>query len=224
MLPALGGMLDAMRVFLVDEHEVVRRGVRAILLDAGGIEVVGEAPSIRSALARVPTLKPDVVIIGVLFDVGSGVELCRELQSRHPPIAILMLTASGDEDVTLAAFLAGAAGVVDKSIISAELVDAVRTVGAGNSLLDARATVAILDRLRNPPTSAPEDPFAALTPNERRTLELLAQGMTNREIAEAMFTAEKTTKNYVSHVLAKLGVTSRTQAALAFAEERSESR
>ena len=212
-----------MKVFLVDEHEVVRRGVRAILLEAEGIEVVGEAPSIRSALARVPTLKPDVVIIGVLFDVGSGVELCRELQSRHPPIAILMLTASGDEDVTLAAFLAGAAGVVDKSIISAELVDAVRTVGAGNSLLDARATVAILERLRSP-VSAPEDPFAALTPNERRTLELLAQGMTNREIAEAMFTAEKTTKNYVSHVLAKLGVTSRTQAALAFAEERPESR
>jgi DNA-binding NarL/FixJ family response regulator len=218
-------MLDAMKVFLVDEHEVVRRGVRAILADTDGFEVVGEAPSIRSALARVPTLKPDVAVVGALFDVGTGVELCRELQSRHPPIAILMLTASGGEDVTLAAFLAGAAGVADKSITAAELVDAVRTVGAGNSLLDARAAGAILDRLRNPPVStAPEDPFAALAPNERRVLEMLAQGRTNREIAEHLNYAEKTVKNYVSHILAKLGVTSRTQAALAFVVEQVEAR
>lgn len=208
-----------MKVFIVDAHEVVRRGVSMILGDQEGVTIIGEAASVASALQRVPVVKPDVAVLGVLFDLGDGVTLCRDLLALTPKLACLMLTSAVDEPVMIAAFLAGAAGVVDKSITATDLVAAVRTVGSGRALFDRRLAAGMLERLRS--ANAPEPgPFADLSASEHEVLDLIGEGLTNREISERMFVAEKTVKNYVSRVLAKLNVTSRTQAAIAIMNEQ----
>jgi two-component system, NarL family, response regulator DevR len=198
-------------VFLLDDHEVVRRGLRALLEANEGITVVGEAGTVAEALARIPPTKPDVAVLDVRLPDGSGVEVCREVRSQHPEIACVMLTSYADDEALIASVMAGAAGYVLKQVGSGDLVDAVRRAGAGQSLLDPALTERVLARLREGPAVDPR--IASLTPQERRILDLIAEGYTNRQIAETMFLAEKTVKNYVSNLLAKLGMERRTQAA-----------
>ncbi|MCW2723663.1 MAG: DNA-binding response regulator [Frankiales bacterium] len=205
------------RVFLLDDHEVVRRGVRELLEAEADIEVVGEAGTAAEALARVPVTRPDVAVLDVRLPDGDGVSVCRELRSEHPELACLMLTSFGDDEALFDAILAGAAGYVLKQIRGADLVGAVRTVAAGGSLLDPRATAAVMARMRAPKTA---DPLAALTEQERRILDLIGEGLTNREIGQRMFLAEKTVKNYVSNLLSKLGLQRRTQVAVLATEIR----
>jgi len=201
-----------LRVFVVDDHEMVRRGVTDLLNEADGLTVVGQASTVAQALARAAALRPDVAVLDVRLPNGNGVELCRELRSRLPDLHCLMLTSYTDETVMMDAFLAGADGFVIKDITGVDLVAAIRTVGSGCSLLDRRAAAALLTRLRS--AAPPAGPLAGLTEQERTTLELIGAGLSNRQIAARMFVAEKTVKNYVSHVLAKLGMTSRTQIAV----------
>jgi two-component system response regulator DevR len=199
-------------VVLVDDHEVVRRGVRDLLSVEQDIEVIGEASDVAEALARIPALQPDVAVLDVRLPDGNGVALCRDLKSSMPALNVLMLTSFSDDDALFDAILAGASGYVLKHIGGSDLVDAVRVVGRGGSLLDPSVTAQVLERLRTPPK---EDPaLASLTDQERRILDLVAEGLTNRQIAERMFLAEKTVKNYVSSILAKLGMERRTQAAV----------
>jgi len=207
-----------LRVFVVDDHEVVRRGVRDMLNAVDGIAVVGEASMVAEALARVPASRPDVAVLDVRLPDGNGVELCRELRSRLPELACLMLTSYPDERAMLDAFLAGAAGFVIKDITGLDLVAAVRTVGAGSSLLDPQAAAVLFAQLRSAMPAV--DPLAGLTDGERTTLDLIGEGLTNRQIAGRMFVAEKTVKNNVSHLLAKLHMTSRTQIAVRATEIR----
>ena len=207
-----------LRVFVVDDPEVVRRGVRDMLNAVDGIAVVGEASTVAEALARVPASRPDVAVLDVRLPDGSGVELCRELRSRLPELACLMLTSYPDERAMLDAFLAGAAGFVIKDITGLDLVAAVRTVGAGSSLLDPQAAAVLFAQLRSAMPAV--DPLAGLTDGERTTLDLIGEGLTNRQIAGRMFVAEKTVKNNVSHLLAKLHMTSRTQIAVRATEIR----
>ncbi|SDC21120.1 response regulator [Actinokineospora iranica] len=205
------------RVFLVDDHEIVRRGV-ADLLDGPDIDIVGEAASVAEALVRVPAAKPDVAVLDVRLPDGTGVELCRELRSTMPDLRCLMLTSYADDEALFDAILAGASGFVLKQVLGTDLVAAVRTVGSGGSLLDPKTTSALLDRIRRERTQ--DDPLHALTDQERTVFELIGEGLTNREIGERMFLAEKTVKNYVSHLLAKLKMQRRTQAAVLAAELR----
>jgi len=205
-------MADPIRVVLVDDHEVVRRGVADLLSIEDDIEVVGEASTFAEAVARVPALRADVAVLDVRLPDGNGVALCRELRSKMPDLRVLMLTSFSDDDALFDAILAGAAGYVLKQIRGDDLVDAVRTVGRGGSLLDPSVTAQVLERLRNPPTEDPR--LADLTGQERKILELIAEGLTNRQIGERMFLAEKTVKNYVSSLLSKLGLERRTQAAV----------
>jgi DNA-binding NarL/FixJ family response regulator len=198
-------------VFLLDDHEVVRRGVRDLLEAEPDITVVGEAGTASSALARIPALRPDVAVLDVRLPDGDGVSVCREVRSRMPEVACLMLTSFGDDDALMDAIMAGAAGYVLKQIRGTDLVGAVRTVASGQSLLDARATAQVMARLRGGPDKP--DPLAGLTPQERRILELIGEGLTNRQIGERLFLAEKTVKNYISGLFAKLGMERRTQAA-----------
>jgi two-component system response regulator DevR len=199
------------RVFLLDDHEIVRRGVRELLEAEADIEVVGEASTAAEALSRVPATRPDVAVLDVRLPDGDGVSVCRELRSSRPELHCLMLTSFADDEALFDAIMAGAAGYVLKQIRGNDLVGAVRTVAAGGSLLDPRATAAVLERMRTPKAV---DPLAALTDQERRILELIGEGLTNRQIAERMFLAEKTVKNYVSNLLSKLGLQRRTQAAV----------
>ena len=201
-----------LRVLVVDDHEVVRRGVTDLLNEADDLTVVGQASTAAQALARVPTMRPDVAVLDVRLPDGSGVELCRELLSRFTELRCLMLTSFHEEQAMMDAFLAGAAGFVIKDITGVDLVAAVRTVGTGRSLLDPRVAAALFERLRT--ATPPAGPLAVLSEHERTTLELIGEGLSNRQIAGRMFVAEKTVKNYVSHVLAKLGMTSRTQVAV----------
>ena len=180
--------------------------------------MVGAAATAAQAMTRVPAVHPDVAVLDVRLPDGNGVEVCRELRSLLPELQCLMLTSYTDEQAMMDAFLAGAAGFVIKDITGVDLVAAVRTVGSGRSLLDQRAAAALLTRLRR--AAAPPGPLAALTEQERTTLELIGQGLTNRQIAGRMFVAEKTVKNYVTHLLAKLGMTTRTQAAVLATEVR----
>ena len=203
-------MTTPIRVFLLDDHEVVRRGVAALLEAESDIEVVGEADTADHALARIPALRPDVAVLDVRLPDGDGVTVCRELRSRMPELACLMLTSFSDEEALLDAVMAGASGYVLKQIHGSDLVGAVRTVAAGQSLLDPRSTAQILQRLRRRPG---KDPLAALTEQERTILDLIGEGLTNRQIGERLFLAEKTIKNYVSSLFAKLGMSRRTQAA-----------
>lgn len=203
-------------VFLLDDHEMVRRGIRDLLWGANDIRVVGEAASATEALEQIPLTRPNVAVLDVqLGDPDndfSGVEVCREIRTTHPEVACLILTSYQDDEALLAAILAGAAGFLLKQIKGEAFVDAIRRVAAGENLLDPAITTRVLDQLRTPPSSAP-DPLAHLTPQERRILDFIAEGMTNREIASQMFLAEKTVKNYVSNLLAKLGMARRAQAA-----------
>ncbi|MDN5894227.1 MAG: response regulator transcription factor [Nocardioides sp.] len=200
------------RVYLLDDHEVVRQGLRALLEAAGGIEVVGESGSAVEAASRVPALHPDVAILDGRLPDGSGVEVCRQVRAVDPSIRALILTSYDDDEALFAAIMAGASGYVLKEIIGSDLVGAVRQVAAGNSLIDPSLTARVLDRVRNGPATAPE--LANLTEQELKLLALITEGLTNRQIGERMFLAEKTVKNYVSSILAKLGLESRTQAAV----------
>ncbi|MEU7750018.1 response regulator transcription factor [Nonomuraea sp. NPDC049158] len=210
------------RVFLVDDHEVVRRGVAALLDSEDDIEVIGEAGTAESAIARIPALKPDVAVLDVRLPDGSGVDVCREARSRLPELACLMLTSYADDDALFEAVMAGAAGYVLKQIHGSDLVGAVRTVASGQSLLDPRTTAAMLQRLRE--QAAKRDPLAALSEQERNILDLIGDGLTNRQIGERMFLAEKTVKNYVSNLLSKLDMQRRTQVAALSARLRTDRR
>jgi DNA-binding NarL/FixJ family response regulator len=200
------------RVFLVDDHEVVRVGVRELLNSSDDLEVVGEAGSVAEALARVPGSGAEVAVLDVRLPDGNGIELCRELRSLMPELKCLMLTSFTDDEALFDAIMAGASGFVLKRILGTDLQTAVRTVAAGDSLLDARSTAALLGRIRREREQG--DPVRMLTEQERTVLDHIGDGLTNRQIAEKMFLAEKTVKNYVSHLLAKLGLERRTQAAV----------
>jgi two-component system, NarL family, response regulator DevR len=206
-------------VFLVDDHEIFRRGIRALLEGEPDIEVVGEAETAAAALARMPALRPDVAILDVRLPDGDGISVCREICSALPRTACLMLTAYGDDQALLGAIMAGAAGYVSKQTAGTDLVRALHRVASGESILDPDASRRIMTRLRQ--RSVGVDPTAALSDQEKRVLDLIGQGMTNRQIAEHMFLAEKTVKNYVSSLLTKLGMQRRTQAA-AFAVRHGE--
>jgi DNA-binding NarL/FixJ family response regulator len=199
-------------VFLVDDHEVVRRGLVDLLSADSDLDVIGEADSVAQALARIPALRPDVAVLDVRLPDGNGIELCRELLSKMPDLRCLMLTSFTSDEAMLDAILAGASGYVVKDIKGMELAKAIREVGAGKSLLDNRAAAALMARLRG--SSETSDPLSGLTDQERVLLDLLGEGLTNKQIAARMFLAEKTIKNYVSRLLAKLGMERRTQAAV----------
>ncbi|MGH4024989.1 MAG: response regulator [Pseudonocardiaceae bacterium] len=207
-----------LKVFLVDDHEVVRRGVADLLATDEELAVVGEASSVSEALVRVPALRPDVVVLDMRLPDGNGVELCRELRSTLPELNCLMLTSYTDEQAMMDAILAGAGGYVIKDIKGMELIQAVHTVGSGRSLLDNRAAAMLMSRLRA--SVQTPGPLAGLTEQERTLLDLIGEGLTNRQIAERMFLAEKTVKNYVSRLFAKLGTKRRTQAAVLAVELR----
>jgi DNA-binding NarL/FixJ family response regulator len=205
-------MSAPIRVFLCDDHEVVRRGVKDMLEAEGDIEVIGEASTVAEAVARVPALRPQVAVLDVRLPDGSGITACRELRSALPELGCLMLTSFADDEAMLDAIMAGAQGFVLKQIRGSDLVGAVRTVANGGSLLDPTATARVMDRLRT--HGQTQDKLAALSEQERKVLELIGEGLTNRQIGERLFLAEKTVKNYVSNVLAKLGLERRTQAAV----------
>ncbi len=205
-------------VFLVDDHEVVRRGVGDLLDEEADLSVVGHAGSVAEALARIPAVRPDVAVLDLRLPDGNGVELCRELRSRMPGLNCLIFTSYTDQQAMLDAIMAGASGYVIKDIKGMDLVSAVRTVGAGRSTLDPRAAEAVMERVRA--KTAEPGPLAGLSSQERAVLELIGEGLTNRQIAERMFLAEKTVKNYVSTLLAKLGMSRRTQVAVLATELR----
>ncbi|MBG6103126.1 response regulator [Micromonospora vinacea] len=200
------------RVFLLDDHEVVRRGLADLLQSSGDIEVVGESGSAQEAARRIPALRPDVAILDARLPDGNGIDVCRDIRAVDSSIKGLILTSYEDDEALFAAIMAGAAGYVLKQIRGTDLVDAVRRVAAGQSLLDPAITTRVLERIRNGVEQPRE--LKSLTEQERRILEYVAEGLTNREIAGRMFLAEKTVKNYVSSVLAKLGLERRTQAAV----------
>ena len=200
------------RVFLLDDHEVVRRGLRDLLESEGDIEIVGESGSATEAISRIPALRPDVAVLDGRLPDGSGIDVCREIRSVDPSIQALILTSYDDDEALFAAILAGAAGYVLKQIAGNDLIDGVRRVAAGQSLLDPTLTARVLERVRSGPVVHEE--LGALTEQERKILALIAEGLTNRQIGERIFLAEKTVKNYVSSILSKLGLERRTQAAV----------
>lgn len=200
------------RVYLLDDHEIVRRGVADLLAAEGDIEVVGESGSAQEAIRRIPAVRPDVAVLDARLPDGSGIDVCREIRSVDPSIRALILTSYEDDEALFAAIMAGAAGYVLKQIRGTDLVDTVRRIAAGQSLLDPAVTARVLERIRHP-DDQPEE-LRSLTEQERRILEHIAEGLTNREIAARMYLAEKTVKNYVSSLLAKLGLERRTQAAV----------
>jgi DNA-binding NarL/FixJ family response regulator len=199
-------------VFLLDDHEVVRRGIKELLEGEPDIVVVGESGLAAEAARRIPALRPDVAILDARLPDGSGIDVCREIRSRDPEVKALILTSYDDDDALFAAIMAGAAGYTLKQVRGNDLVDTVRRVAAGQSTLDPSVTAAVLDRVRNGPPVDKE--LERLTAQEQRILDLIGEGMTNRQIGEQLYLAEKTVKNYVSSMLAKLGLTSRTQAAI----------
>jgi len=204
-------VMDMLRIELVDDHEVVRQGLRALLDAEEGMSVVGEAGSVDEAIRRVGFDEPNIVILDVRLPDGSGVEACREIRTRWPEIKVLMLTSFADDEALFASILAGASGYVLKQIRGSDLIESVRKVGRGESLLDPEMTDRVFRRIRGEDT---DDPLLArLSKQERKILEYIAEGMTNRQISEAMFLAEKTVKNYVSNVLAKLEMSRRSEAA-----------
>ncbi len=205
-------MTEKIRVYLLDDHDVVREGLRFLLESTDDIEVVGESASAVDAAARIPSLRPHVAILDARLPDGSGIEVCRTVRAVDPTIKALILTSYDDDEALFAAIMAGAAGYVLKEIGGQDLIGAVRTVAAGNSLIEPSLTARVLERVRNGPATAPE--LADLTEQELKLLGLIAEGLTNRQIGERMFLAEKTVKNYVSSILAKLGLERRTQAAV----------
>ncbi|WP_370415933.1 response regulator [Streptomyces fradiae] len=208
------------RVFLVDDHEVVRRGLHDLIDDEPDMEVVGEAATAEQALARGPALRPDVAVLDVRLPDGNGISVCRELRSRMPELACLMLTSFDDEDALLDAIMAGAAGYVLKQIKGSDLVSAVRTVATGQSMLDPATTARLMHSLRDPEAAKPpeDERLAVLSERERSVLELIGEGLTNRQIAKQLYLSEKTVKNHISRLLGKLGVERRVQAAVIAAQ------
>ncbi|WP_330294775.1 response regulator transcription factor [Streptomyces sp. NBC_00503] len=210
------------RVFLLDDHEVVRRGLHDLLDSEPDIEVVGEAGTAAQALARGPALRPDVAVLDVRLPDSDGITVCRELRSRMPDLACLMLTSFDDEDALLDAIMAGAAGYVLKQIKGSDLVAAIRTVATGQSMLDPATTARLMSSLRAPTAGKPpgDERLTVLSERERAVLELIGEGLTNRQIGKRLFLSEKTVKNHISRLLAKLGVERRVQAAVIAAEVR----
>ncbi|MCW2810102.1 MAG: response regulator transcription factor [Friedmanniella sp.] len=209
------GAVSPVRVFVLDDHEIVRRGLVNLLSGAEGLEVVGEASTAAEALHRIPAVLPDVALLDVMLPDGSGIDVCREIRSRFPQVSCLMLTSYDDDEALFAAVMAGAAGYLTKQIRGAQLVPSIREVAAGGSLLDPALTRRLLDRIRTAAEPAPLDPMLAqLTDREREILELIADGRTNRQIGERLYLAEKTIKNAVSTIFDKLGLQRRTQAAV----------
>jgi DNA-binding NarL/FixJ family response regulator len=208
------------RVFLLDDHEIVRRGLRELLEAEDDIQVVGEAGTAEEAYGRIPATSPNVAVLDVRLPDGDGIDVCREIRSKHPEIACIMLTSFSDDDAVYAAIMAGAAGYVLKQVRGSDLVDGIRRVASGESLLDPIVTTRVLERLRH---KDDDDELAVLSDQERKILELIAEGLTNRQIGERLFLAEKTVKNYVSNMFTKLGMSRRTEAA-AYAARLSERR
>jgi DNA-binding NarL/FixJ family response regulator len=203
------------RIFLLDDHELVRRGIRDLLWSEEDLTVVGQASNAAEALELIPQTRPDVAVLDVRLGEGrdepNGIEVCRDIRSQHPEVACVMLTSFADDEALFASIMAGASGYVLKQISGSELVKAIRRVAAGESLLDPAVTARVLERLRHPEPE--DDPLSDLTGQERKILALISEGLTNRQIAEQMYLAEKTVKNYVSHLLAKLGMSRRSEAA-----------
>jgi two-component system response regulator DevR len=206
------------RIFLLDDHEVVRRGIAELLSAVPGFEIVGEAGNVEQALARVMAAKPDVAVLDARLPDGSGIDVCREIRSALPDTYCLILTSYDDQDAVLSSVLAGASGYVLKEVRTSGLVDAIRQVALGRSLIDPSVIAQVMDRVRE--GSPTDSRLASLTQREREVLDLIADGLTNRQIGERMFLAEKTVKNYVSSLLGKLGMERRTQAAVFGAEVR----
>jgi len=204
--------MTPIRVFLLDDHELVRRGIRDLLEQEPDVQVVGEADTAQDAKARIPALRPDVAILDARLPDGNGIDVCRDIRSVDPSIRALILTSYDDDEALFAAIMAGAAGYLLKQVRGTDLVNAVRLVAGGQSLLDPAVTQRVIERIRQGPQEP--DELKSLTDQERRILELVAEGLTNRQIAERMYLAEKTVKNYVSSILAKLGFERRTQAAV----------
>ncbi len=202
----------AIKVFLLDDHEIVRRGLRELLEAEDDLEVVGEAGTAEEALGRIPATSPDVAVLDVRLPDGSGVEVCRDVRSARPELNCIMLTSYADDEALFEAIMAGAAGYVLKQVKGSELVDAIRRVAAGQSLLDPSVTTKVLERLRK--GTDEDERLRGLTDQERKILAHLADGLTNRQIADEMYLAEKTVKNYVSNLLAKMGMSRRTEAAV----------
>ncbi|MFI8458029.1 response regulator [Kitasatospora sp. NPDC085464] len=210
----VAGTSGSVTVFLLDDHEVVRRGVHDLLDAEPDFRVIGEAATVEQALARVPALRPDVAILDMRLPDGDGVTVCRELRSRMPGLACLILTSFDDEEALLDAIMAGAAGYVLKQISGTDLVSAVRTVASGQSMLDPGAATRLMARLRGDAVTEQSSDLPQLTEREREVLALVGEGLTNRQIGQRLFLAEKTVKNHISRLLAKLGVERRVQAAL----------
>ncbi len=205
-------MSDTITVFLLDDHEVVRQGIKSLIEEHDDLTVVGEAGLAADAIRQIPQLKPDVAVLDGRLPDGTGVEVCRDIRSRHPKTAVLILTSYDDDEALFSAVMAGASGYVLKQVRGIEIVESIRRVAAGESLLDPTVTQKVLERIREGAPVA--DPVDKLTRQERRILEYIGEGLTNRQIAEEMFLAEKTIKNYVTQMLAKLGLQRRTQAAV----------
>jgi len=202
----------SIKVFIMDDHEVVRRGLIDLVSAEPDMEVVGEAGTAAEALARIPQTKPDIAVLDVRLPDGNGVEVCRDIRTELPNTQCLMLTSYADDEALFDAIMAGATGYVLKDIQGTDLLDAIRTIASGKSLLDPMATQRVMERLRAPHKE--DDAVAGLTEQERKILDLIGEGMTNRQIGQTLFLAEKTVKNYVSSLLAKLGMERRTQAAV----------
>jgi DNA-binding NarL/FixJ family response regulator len=200
------------RVFLLDDHELVREGIRTLLESDEDIEVVGEAGTAAEALTRIPLAKPDVAILDVRLEEGDGIEVCRDVRSEVPDMACLILTSFADDEALYASVMAGAAGFLLKQIKARDLIEDVKKVATGASLMDPRAVARVVERIANPP--AGDSMLESLSPQERRVLDLIAEGQTNKQIAESMFLAEHTVKNYITGLLRKLKMASRTEAAI----------
>ncbi|MGW2717746.1 response regulator [Streptomyces sp. NPDC001492] len=207
---------DPIRVFLLDDHEVVRRGLADLLDGEPDISVVGDAENVEHALVRAPAVRPHVAVLDVRLPDGDGISVCRDLRSRMPELAVLMLTSFDDEDALLDAIMAGASGYVLKQIKGSDLISAVRTVASGQSMLDPATTARLMRSLRTEPAETPSvaPELAGLSPREREILALIGDGLTNREIGKQLYLSEKTVKNHISRLLAKLGVQRRVQAAV----------
>ena len=204
----------SIRVYLLDDHELVRRGLHDLLSAEPGLQIVGESGSAVRATAEIVRLAPDVAVLDGRLPDGSGIEVCRDVRAANPDIRALILTSYDDDEALFSAIMAGADGYVLKQIAGTDLVDGIRSIAGGRSLIDPSLVTKVMDRLRQPQSDPRADKLALLTEQERRILEHIAEGMTNRQIAQTMFLAEKTVKNYITNLLAKLGVERRTQAAV----------